>query len=520
MSPLILVGILSLSTLITADVKHLLQHQPYQLNDISPQDINYLAHSGANSFAASSSYSGASSGAFGANSGASSGSFGANLGAFGGGFAGAHAGAGGYSGAGASSGSYSSSGALSGSNSGSGAGSGSYAGAGVSSGSQSGSGAGSGSYSGSGGTSGFTTGANTGSYGSNSGESEGAVKGNGQFWWNQPNSPFKYAYEQTKKCMLKGNCAPNFVVANNVQSGGCAGGCGGSVAVPIVPTIPVPNIDIKKNPFFNGNFQGISISSCTGTACKNGKPHETVVTSCQGSECKTNVVEGAPSYPSNPFLNGGSSSFVVSGGSNTGFAGSNNASPDYSKNPYLNGQSGSSGAAAGSASGSASGSGSIGGSGSFASSGSYSGSGNIGSGNTVTSGNGAQIEVGDGKGFLGVQPSPPFAGSKKPFASKHPVSGGAELSLNQGAQPFPVNRPGEFGDNNKKPFSTSYPGQVSGGAGLSVGSSGASGQEGALKGGNECNGEGYICVRSEQCEDGVVKQGYQDLYQAASKVSV
>lgn len=221
------------------------------------------------------------------------------------------------------------------------------------------------------------------------GYSGAGAGGDDAFWWADSNSPFKHAYDQFKKCSLKGNCFPPAGAVQSVSDFVNAG--------------LQSTIDVKKNPFLNGQFQGVAISSCSGVACKNGKP-QTVVTTCDGSDCKTSTVEGQQQGSGN----GGGFSF--SGGQ-----------VNVNKNPFFNGQFASAGAGA------------------FA------------GGNTVTSGNGAQIEAKEG--FLGVQPAQPFA-SKKPFPTKYP-----EQSINQGAQPFPVSVSGSsYGSsNNKKPFASSRP---------------------------------------------------------------
>lgn len=318
--------------------------------------------------------------------------------------------------------------------------SGSYSGASSRAGGYSGAGAGSGSFAGGAGT-GFAAG---GAAGTGTGDA---------FWWADTNSPFKHAYDQFKKCSLKGNCFP----AGAVDSKSGVQSVSDFVNAGLQSTI-----DIKKNPFLNGQFQGVAISSCSGVACKNGKP-QTVVTTCDGSECKTSSVEGQQQESGN----GGSYSF--SGGSV--------GQVDVNKNPFFNGQFAGAGASAGAFAG----------------------------GNTVTSGNGAQIEAKEG--FLGVQPAQPFGG-KKPFPTKYP-----EQSINQGAQPFPVSAPGSYSSNNKQPFASSRP---YGSSGAFAGS--GSGVEQLKLGGVACQGSGYICVEKQQCLNGVVSSS-AGVYQAGNRVS-
>lgn len=457
MSPLFLVGILSLSIPLShADVKHVLEgsaHPPSDSNYINPEarDINYLAHSGssASSFASSSSFSSASSGAF--------------------------AGAAPFSSSGAKSGAFSGAPSGSAAFSGAPAAAGAYAGA----------------------SAGASVGANANFQPENQGfavKNSGFASGNangagGNFWWANNNSPFKDAYDQFKRCSLKGNCSPQ--VAGNFAPASQ----GNAIAsAPIFPASGLPTFDIKKNPFLNGNFQGVAISSCSGSACKDGKP-QTVITTCKGEECKTSTVDAQGSVGNNPFLNGGSNSFVASGGTGS-FSGGNNF--DVNKNPFLSGS----------------------GSGAFAGS-------SAAAGGTVTSGNGAQIPVSNEKGFLGVQPAQPF--SKKPFSTNYPSQ--QQQSLNQGAQPFPTSYPSQSSSYSKKPFGTSYPaGQGSfASSGAFAGANAGAGSQyfkpqydnvNQAERGLSCKGAGYICVSKDACLNGVVRSGAEGVYQAANKVGV
>lgn len=294
------------------------------------------------------------------------------------------------------------------------------------------------------------------------GASAGAGAGDA-FWWADGNSPFKHAYDQFKKCSLKGNCFPPLAIESKIQ--------GGAQSVSDFVNGGLQSVDVKKNPFLNGQFQGVAITSCSGTACKGGKP-QTVVTTCDGSDCKTSTVEGQQQHSQN----GGSFSF--SGGSV--------GQIDVSKNPFLNGQFAGAGAGA------------------------FAGA------DTVTSGNGAQVEAKEG--FLGVQPAQPFA-NKKPFPTKYP-----DQSVNQGAQPFPVSVPGassSYSTNNKKPFATSRPfasGAFSGSYASNGFGSGA-GVEQVKLGGVACQGSGYICVEKAQCLNGAVSAA-AGVYQAGNRVCI
>lgn len=76
-----------------------------------------------------------------------------------------------------------------------------------------------------------------------------AKSGNSQdFWWMDSNSPFKEAYEYYKKCSSKGNCLPS----NNVLPEGDLKPTGENLFGPI---------DVKNNPFLNGQYGSGSISS-------------------------------------------------------------------------------------------------------------------------------------------------------------------------------------------------------------------------------------------------------------------
>lgn len=330
----------------------------------------------------------------------------------------------------------------------------------------------SGSYSGAraGGYSGAAAGGGAGfAGGAGTGFAAGGAGNGDAFWWADSNSPFKHAYDQFKKCSLKGNCFPPVAIESKVQSGVQ------SVSDFVNGGLQSAAIDVKKNPFLNGQFQGVAISSCGGTACKGGKP-QTVVTTCDGSDCKTSTVEGQQQK------NGNGGSFSFSGGSV--------GQIDVSKNPFLNGQ--------------------------FAGAGAGAGAGSFAGTNTVTSGNGAQIEAKEG--FLGVQPAQPF-GSKKPFPTKYP-----EQSINQGAQPFPASAPGSsssYSTSNKKPFASNRPFASAGafsGAFAGNGFGSGSGVEQVKLGGVACQGSGYICVEKVQCFNGVVSSS-AGVYQAGNRVS-
>lgn len=126
--------------------------------------------------------------------------------------------------------------------------------------------------------------------------------GKADFWWMDVNSPLKHAYDYFKKCQESGDCIPPI----NPLPNGCQP-CDFHVAPPIQIPTHFP-LDINKNPFLNGNFQGISISSCTGPTCKDGKS-ETVVTTCKGDHCESkkynlNGENEKIDVSKNPFLNG------------------------------------------------------------------------------------------------------------------------------------------------------------------------------------------------------------------------
>lgn len=98
-----------------------------------------------------------------------------------------------------------------------------------------------------------------------------ALSGNGQdFWWMDSNSPFKEAHDFYKKCSSKGNCPSS----NNIP------------------------IDVKKNPFLNGQIESGSVSSSFASSFSSS------------AEAKS---DGVPAFHSG-------------------------ASLDLSKNPFLKGQ--------------------------------------------------------------------------------------------------------------------------------------------------------------------------------------
>lgn len=67
------------------------------------------------------------------------------------------------------------------------------------------------------------------------------------FWWAEQNSPFKHAYEYFKKCSLKGNCNPNVIPGGFEANAEIGGGFAQNA-----------KIDVQKNPFLNGQFQGVA----------------------------------------------------------------------------------------------------------------------------------------------------------------------------------------------------------------------------------------------------------------------
>lgn len=59
-----------------------------------------------------------------------------------------------------------------------------------------------------------------------------------QYWWMASDSPLKAAYDFYKKCSTKNNCLPNENPSTSLP-----------------PPPDTVNINVKKNPFLNGNFQ-------------------------------------------------------------------------------------------------------------------------------------------------------------------------------------------------------------------------------------------------------------------------
>lgn len=75
------------------------------------------------------------------------------------------------------------------------------------------------------------------------------------FWWMASNSPLKEAYDYFKKCSSKGNCLPPINVIPGVK----------------VAEAHFDPIDLKKNPFLNGEFQaGAVTSSSSFSAASSG----------------------------------------------------------------------------------------------------------------------------------------------------------------------------------------------------------------------------------------------------------
>lgn len=240
--------------------------------------------------------------------------------------------------------------------------------------------------------------------GSSSGHGTFQAPGKADFWWMDSNSPLKHAYEYFKKCQESGDCLPPInPIPTDCKS------CNLNVGVPTSITIDsdVP-LDIKKNPFLNGDFESISVSGCTGTACKNGQS-ETVVTTCKGAHCETNKFNNDNEnvdISKNPFLNGGynpSDTNASFGKPSEGHTvtpihtkptiptTSKPEQIDISKNPFLNGAGGK---------------------------------------NSAFAGNG-DLVFNDGNGFIGVQPAQPFGGKDdsttsgdehqyKPFSTTNP----------------------------------------------------------------------------------------------------
>lgn len=65
------------------------------------------------------------------------------------------------------------------------------------------------------------------------------------FWWMASGSPLKDAYDYFKKCSSKGNCLPPINVIPGVK----------------VAEAHFDPIDVKKNPFLNGDFQSGAVTS-------------------------------------------------------------------------------------------------------------------------------------------------------------------------------------------------------------------------------------------------------------------
>lgn len=243
---------------------------------------------------------------------------------------------------------------------------------------------------------------------SSSGHGTFQAPGKADFWWMDSNSPLKHAYEYFKKCQESGDCQPPI----NPIPNGCKA-CNLNVGAPTSIKIDTDNVplDLKKNPFLNGQFESVEISGCTGTACKNGHS-ETVVTTCKGAHCESKKYnQDNVDISKNPFLNGGynpsdsNASFGKPSGTEGGSHHHHQVNPihtkpsdnkpeqiDLSKNPFLNG---------------------------------------LGGGkNSAFAGNG-DLVFNDGNGFLGVQPSQPFGGKEgtstkgedhqyKPFSTTKP----------------------------------------------------------------------------------------------------
>lgn len=136
--------------------------------------------------------------------------------------------------------------------------------------------------------------------GSSSGHGTFQAPGKADFWWLDSNSPLKHAYDYFKKCQESGDCVPPI----NPTPVGCTT-CNLNVEPPIKIQTNLhqePLLDLKKNPFFNGDFKGVAVSSCTGAACKNGQS-ETVITTCKGNQCDTKKIQDGD-FSKNPFFNG------------------------------------------------------------------------------------------------------------------------------------------------------------------------------------------------------------------------
>lgn len=294
------------------------------------------------------------------------------------------------------------------------------------------------------------------------GSANNAVPGSVAFWWADSNSPFKHAYEYFKKCSEKGNCfppvAPGVQVSNTIQHGSVTGsldihkGHSASTASPFGP------VDINKNPFLNGQINGISGHGVTSHGTGGGQIN----------------------LSGNPFLHGqaaysGSGEVAVTG--SDGFLGVQPSVP-FGKTPprpfttsYTSGGSGQPFPTAHP---------------SFQTSGSF----------------------GVNQGFQ--QPFPTAHPSSQPGAHQFPT-GHPEQS---GAHPFPSGHPTQPGAH---PFPIGHPAQPTHQPGVQPFTTGHPGKEGKFE---SCKNVGHVCVKPELCLNGVVKNHGEGVLEYRHTVSL
>lgn len=113
-----------------------------------------------------------------------------------------------------------------------------------------------------------------------------ARSGNSQdFWWMDSNSPFKEAYDHFKKCSSKGKC----LTSNNVVPTGdfkTSAAAGANLFGPI---------DVKNNPFLNGQYESGSVSSSFASSFSSSSKSDGVPAFHSGAKIDLS---------NNPFLKG------------------------------------------------------------------------------------------------------------------------------------------------------------------------------------------------------------------------
>ncbi|KAF2905805.1 hypothetical protein ILUMI_00373 [Ignelater luminosus] len=305
------------------------------------------------------------------------------------------------------------------------------------------------------------------------GSPNNAVPGSVAFWWADSNSPFKHAYEYFKKCSEKGNCfppvAPGVQVSNTIQHGSVTGsfdshkGHSASTASPFGP------VDIKTNPFLNGQINGISGAGVTthgsggGQVNLGGNPflHGQAVYSGSGEVAVTGSDGFLGVQPSVPF--GKAPPRPFSGGSGQSFP---TAHPSF---------------------------------------------------HTSSS-------FGVNQGFQQTFPTahPPVQPGAHPFPTAHPATHtSGSFGVNQGfQQTFPTAHPPI--QSGAHPFPTAHPAShTSGSFGVNQGfqqsfSTGHPGKEGKFE---SCKDAGHVCVKPELCLNGLVKTHGQGFNEAKHTVN-